>query len=101
MTEPITVQSAPNGGVWWWQDSPIGRLTQREAAPGHCGGCGRQMVETIEHDGYAHDGRPKYHRWYSCPRYLVSSWKAAFLPGYGMGHDSYDADEPLLERVWA
>jgi hypothetical protein len=71
----------------------------------HCDRCGRVMVETIEPTGQhsRKTGEMTFARYHSCPTW-VSGWRTKrwlrfwALPGYG--HDSHDADNPLLARAY-
>jgi hypothetical protein len=81
-----------------WDDDPCEKMMGEE----FCRGCGRSLIETKEHEGYNRsDGEPYFTRWHSCPKYFMSLARNLLTLGTGgMGHDSHNADNDIIERKW-
>ena len=98
----------PPKRFWWDQGArfnwtPDLRPCQDERE--HCRLCGRQLVLTVEKSGLrARDtGEVLWERWHSCPKYAGSKLLRILtlgMLGVGWGHESHDADEPILVREW-
>lgn len=86
-----------------WADYPFSGHDWSCVRVEYCHRCGRELVEHYELTGdrSRKTGQPQYARYHSCPTWF-EGWRASrWARGWacpGWGHDSHDADNPLLSR---